>query len=154
MGETFFCKSHNQQYTSIWNAQRILRIQQENGNVSPKKTWGATKEMMRCSMSSNVRNIQSKIRKRDHHTSIRTTKRKDNSKRCRRYGASGTLMLLLRNGKLAQPLWMQSGRAWLLSFCRIDTRYIVENIIEVIYPYMVYNYMCFSVCTTIITIKF
>ena len=26
-----------------------------------------------------------------------------------------------------------------LFFCRIDTRYILENIIEVIHPYMVYN---------------
>ena len=112
-----FCRSHNQQYTSIWNTQRILRIQQgENRNVSPKKTWVATKEMIRCSMLSTVRNIQLKMMKRDHHTSIRMTKWRDNSKCRRRHGAAGALLLLLWNGKPAQPLWTQFGRAWFFCF--------------------------------------
>ena len=74
----FFCKSHNQEYTSKQNTQRILSIQQEeNRNVSAKKMWVATKKMIKCSASSTVRNIQVKVMKGDHHASIRMTKRND-----------------------------------------------------------------------------
>lgn len=103
----------------------------------------------------SVKDIQSKSRKRDHHTSIRATKRKDNSKSAAEgTEQSGTLMLLLRRWETGPATLDAVWQGLAFVFCRIDTRYIVENIIEVIYPYMVYNYMCFSVCTTIITIEF
>lgn len=45
-------------------------------HLTKEDMWVATKHMKRCSMSSTIRNIQLKIMKRDHCTSVRMAKTK------------------------------------------------------------------------------